>query len=187
MYVITYCFEIVCLQSCIWINFSKRNIEEKCKTGHTNTAKSKQGTAVKQIGRHLFNYFGIYIFLLYRFYSSAIFLQLFLCPWFIFYCLLFTLIKIYRVPWIIGVFSTYCLSCREWAWQNIILSLSLFLSLSLSSFFAGSPNYKAHLLVSLLRLQLLASSWCYLCNCLFLPEHTELVSNWLKISCCLFL
>ena len=105
----------------------------------------------------------------------------------LFYCLLFTIMKIYRVPWVIGVFSTYFITCREWAWQNIISSLSLFLSLSLSSFFAWSPNYKAHLLVSLLRLQLLASSWCYLCNCLFLPEHTELVSNWLKISCCLFL
>ena len=164
-----------------------KETQEKCKIGHTNIAKTEQGTAAKRIGKHVFYYFGLHIFLLYRFCSSAIFLQFFLCPWFIFYCILFIIIKIYHVPWIIGLFSTYFISCGEWAWQNIILSLSLFLSLSLSSFFAWSPNYKAHLLVSLLRLQLLASSWCYLCNCLFLPEHSELVSNWLKISCCLFL
>ena len=61
-------------------HFRKRNTEEKCKTGHTNIVKNEQGTAVKRIGKHVFYYFGLHIFLLYRFYSSAIFLQFFLCP-----------------------------------------------------------------------------------------------------------
>ena len=44
------------------------------------TVKNEQGTTVKWIGRHLFYYFGTHIFLLNRFYSYVIFLQLFLCP-----------------------------------------------------------------------------------------------------------
>lgn len=108
-----------------------KETQEKCKIGHTNIVKNEQGTAAKWIGKHVFYYFGLHIFLLYRFCSSAIFLQFFLCPWFIFYCILFIIIKIYHVPWIIGLFSTYFISCGEWALQyNFVpFFVSLFITI----------------------------------------------------------